>query len=229
MEIIHKFGTVKKKHTYLYNNFDDTMKEEFRKLKGRFYKKTNHWVFPFVKEENVKLNDNFPTQESVSDEIVQVSEENQEIVSVGIQTDEENSIVSTKPISDADTDANADESTVETKSSGVSEENQEIVSVGIQTDEENSIVSTKPISDADTDANADESTVETKSSGVSESYDSDHVIMDNFSDHLSSVIETNSSSSEDETLQMEKNRNTTKVEYTYKPPTIFYHQVANYF
>ena len=182
MEIIHKFGTVKKKHTYLYNNFDDTMKEEFRKLKGRFYKKTNHWVFPFVKEENVKLNDNFPTQESVSDEIVQVSEENQEIVSVGIQTDEENSIVSTKPISDADTDANADESTVETKSSG-----------------------------------------------VSESYDSDHVIMDNFSDHLSSVIETNSSSSEDETLQMEKNRNTTKVEYTYKPPTIFYHQVANYF
>jgi hypothetical protein len=180
MEIIHKFGTVKKKHTYLYNNFDDTMKEEFRKLKGRFYKKTNHWVFPFVKEENVKLNDNSPTQESVSDEIVQVSEENQEIVSVGIQTDEENSIVSTKPISEVD-------------------------------------------------ANADESTVETKSSGVSESYDSDHVIMDNFSDHLSSVIETSCSSCDVESLEMTKNMEDNKIQYKFKPPTIFYHHVGDYF
>ena len=32
METINHFGIVKKKHTYLYNNFNDTMNEDFRKL-----------------------------------------------------------------------------------------------------------------------------------------------------------------------------------------------------
>ena len=46
MEILKKFGIIKKKNYYLYDNFDDTMTVDFRKLKGRYYKKTNHWVFP---------------------------------------------------------------------------------------------------------------------------------------------------------------------------------------
>ena len=216
MEIINHFGVVKKKHTYLYNNFNETMNEDFRKLKGRFYKKTNHWVFPFVKDENMKLNDNSSPPEGGSNERVQTCEENQEIISVGIQTEEENSIVNTETITEAD------ESSVETKSSGISEENQEIISVGIQTEEENSIVNTETITEAD------ESSVETKSSGISGSYESDNVIIDNFSDHLSSVIDTNSSSSGEETLQTEENINT-RVQYKFKPPTIFYHQVGNYF
>ena len=175
MEIINHFGVVKKKHTYLYNNFNETMNEDFRKLKGRFYKKTNHWVFPFVKDENMKLNDNSSPPEGGSNERVQTCEENQEIISVGIQTEEENSIVNTETITEAD-----------------------------------------------------ESSVETKSSGISGSYESDNVIIDNFSDHLSSVIDTNSSSSGEETLQTEENINT-RVQYKFKPPTIFYHQVGNYF
>jgi len=54
MEILKNFGVIKKKNYYLYDNFDDTMTTDFRKLKGRYYKKTNHWVFP-LEIENILL------------------------------------------------------------------------------------------------------------------------------------------------------------------------------
>lgn len=54
MEILKNFGVIKKKNYYLYDNFDDTMTTDFRKLKGRYYKKTNHWVFP-LEIENIIL------------------------------------------------------------------------------------------------------------------------------------------------------------------------------
>lgn len=54
MEILKNFGVIKKKNYYLYDNFDDTMITDFRKLKGRYYKKTNHWVFP-LEIENILL------------------------------------------------------------------------------------------------------------------------------------------------------------------------------
>ena len=178
METINHFGIVKKKHTYLYNNFNDTMNEDFRKLKGRFYKKTNYWVFPFVKGENVEGNDNTRTLEE-------------------------------KPLVSNDQNP---------------PDQNEIVSIGVQTDEEGSIDSSKTVKEDDT------LSVQTKTSIVSEFYDSENVIIDNFSDHLSSIIETDSTSSCQETLQLEEGTtNQAKVEYKFKPPTIFYHQVANYF
>ena len=39
MENIKSYGILKKNHYYLHDNFDKSMEEEFRKLKGRFYKK----------------------------------------------------------------------------------------------------------------------------------------------------------------------------------------------
>lgn len=178
METINHYGIVKKKHTYLYTNFNDTMNEDFRKLKGRFYKKTKHWVFPFVKDENIQPNDGTHEPSPILDEKTLVS-------------NDDNSL-----------------------------NQQEIVSVGVQTDEEDS---SKTIKEDDT------LSVQTKTSIISECYDSENVIMDQFSDHLSSVIETDSSSSDVETLQMEENLNQTKMEYKFKPPTIFYHEVADYF
>ena len=178
METINHFGIVKKKHTYLYNNFNDTMNEDFRKLKGRFYKKTNYWVFPFVKGENVEENDNT------------LALEEEPLISNDQNPPGQN----------------------------------EIVSIGVQTDEEGSIDSSKTVKEDDT------LSVQTKTSIVSECYDSENVIIDNFSDHLSSIIETDSTSSGQETLQLEEGTtNQEKVEYKFKPPTIFYHQVANYF
>ena len=178
METINHFGIVKKKHTYLYNNFNDTMNEDFRKLKGRFYKKTNYWVFPFVKGENVEENDNT------------LALEEEPLISNDQNPPGQN----------------------------------EIVSIGVQTDEEGSIDSSKTVKEDDT------LSVQTKTSIVSECYDSENVIIDNFSDHLSSITETDSTSSGQETLQLEEGTtNQEKVEYKFKPPTIFYHQVANYF
>ena len=46
MENIKSYGILKKNHYYLHDNFDKSMEEEFRKLKGRFYKKKNYWIFP---------------------------------------------------------------------------------------------------------------------------------------------------------------------------------------
>ena len=64
--------------------------------------------------------------------------------------------------------------------------------------------------------------VQTKTSIVSECYDSENVIIDNFGDHLSSIIETDSISSGQETLQIEEGTtNQAKAEYKFKPPTIF--------
>ena len=157
------------------------MNEDFRKLKGRFYKKTKHWVFPFVKDENVQPNDN--THESI------------------LVHDEKSMVPNDQTLHDQ----------------------HEIVSIGVQTDEEGSMDNSKIVKEDET------LSLQTKTSIVSECYDSENVIMDNFSDHLSSLIETNSSSSGLETLQMEENLNEVKMEYKFKPPTIFYHQVADYF
>ena len=182
METINHFGIVKKKHTYLYNNFNDTMNEDFRKLKGRFYKKTNYWVFPFVKGENKEGNDNTGG--------LTLALEKEPLVSNDQNPPDQN----------------------------------EIVSIGVQTDEEGSMDSSKIVKEDDT------LSVQTKTSIVSECYDSENVIIDNFSDHLSSIIETDSISSGQETLQIEEGTtNQAKAEYKFKPPTIFYHQVANYF
>ena len=46
MENIKSYGILKKNHYYLHDNFDKSMEEEFRKLKGRFYKKNKYWIFP---------------------------------------------------------------------------------------------------------------------------------------------------------------------------------------
>jgi hypothetical protein len=155
MDIINNFGIVKKKHTYLYNSFDETMSSHFRKLKGRFYKKTNHWVFPFIKEETVETNHKSNTPENEQ---------------LGISTLE----------SKIENDCN--------------------VSIGVQTDENDN--------------------------GSLQSNNSENVIMDNFSDHLSSVLETSCSSCDVESLEnMEDN----KIQYKFKPPTIFYHHVGDYF
>ena len=54
-------------------------------------------------------------------------------------------------------------------------------------------------------------------------------VMDNFSDHLSSVLETSCSSCDVESLEMTKNMENNKIQYKFKPPTIFYHHVGDYF
>jgi hypothetical protein len=135
MDIIGNFGVVKKNHTYLYENFDDTMSVEFRKLKGRFYKKTNHWVFPFVVEEveeevSVKETESVKSVKSVST----VGSQIEKIVniSIGIQTDEEMSNRSTdskstdsKSIDSKSTssfEVEDDNSSLQTKSSSTSSE-----------------------------------------------------------------------------------------------------------
>ena len=107
MEIINHFGIVKRKHTYLYTNFNDTMNEDFRKLKGRFYKKPNYWVFPFVKEANVEVNTNSNEPTPTHDETPLVSNDQNsldehETVNVGVQTDEEGSIDSSKTVKEDD-------------------------------------------------------------------------------------------------------------------------------
>jgi hypothetical protein len=46
MEIIRKYGVMKNNQFCLYDNFDESMTIEFRKLKGKYYKKNNFWSFP---------------------------------------------------------------------------------------------------------------------------------------------------------------------------------------
>ena len=46
MEIIRTYGTPEKSRIYLKDHFDESMKNEFRKLKGRYFKIKNYWVFP---------------------------------------------------------------------------------------------------------------------------------------------------------------------------------------
>ena len=79
MNIINNYGIEKKNHTYLYDNFNDSMNQEFRKLKGRFYKKTNHWVFPFLK-----------TKQNITESLLTTttSKEEEKIKSIAIQTGE---------------------------------------------------------------------------------------------------------------------------------------------
>ncbi len=46
MEIIRTYGTTEKTRIYLNDHFDDSMSNEFRKLKGRYFKIKKYWVFP---------------------------------------------------------------------------------------------------------------------------------------------------------------------------------------
>ena len=86
MEILKEFGVIKKNHYYLYDNFDDSMTIDFRKLRGRYYKKTNHWVFPIQNEtkivdESIQKDDTVEVDESIqTDDTVEVDE--------SIQTDD---------------------------------------------------------------------------------------------------------------------------------------------
>lgn len=104
MNIINNYGIEKKNHTYLYDNFNDSMNQEFRKLKGRFYKKTNHWVFPFLKTKQNITESLQTTTTSKEEEIKSIAiqtneeeeiEEEEEIKSIAIQTEEEEEIKST--------------------------------------------------------------------------------------------------------------------------------------
>lgn len=59
MEIILKYGIIKKNQLCLYEHFDDTLTNEFRSLKGRYYKKNNFWSFP--RDKIIKKNISEPT------------------------------------------------------------------------------------------------------------------------------------------------------------------------
>ena len=48
MNIIQEFAVRKKTNLYLTREVDDTTAIEFRKLKGRYYRKKGHWVFPLM-------------------------------------------------------------------------------------------------------------------------------------------------------------------------------------
>ena len=70
MEYLKLNGIHKQRKIYLYTTFDKKQAEEYRKLKGRYYKKKNYWVFPSnVFENKVPLLD-------TSDKTVLSNEEN---------------------------------------------------------------------------------------------------------------------------------------------------------
>ena len=48
MNIIQEFAVRKKTNLYLTREVDDTTAIEFRKLKGRYYRKKGQWVFPLM-------------------------------------------------------------------------------------------------------------------------------------------------------------------------------------
>ena len=51
MNIILEFAIKKKSNLYLTREVDEATATEFRKLKGRFYKKKGQWVFPLLDRE----------------------------------------------------------------------------------------------------------------------------------------------------------------------------------
>jgi hypothetical protein len=70
MEYLKLNGIHKQRKIYLYTTFDKKQAEEYRKLRGRYYKKKNYWVFPSnVFENKVPLLD-------TSDKTVLSNEEN---------------------------------------------------------------------------------------------------------------------------------------------------------
>jgi hypothetical protein len=241
MDIINNFGIEKKNKTYLYDNFDETMISDFRKLKGRFYKKTNHWIFPFSKGKDVSVmkEDNsigVQTEEEQDNSIGVQTEEEQEDNSIGVQTEEEqdNSIgVQTEEEQeDNSIGVQTDKEEQEDNSIGVqTEEEQEDNSIGVQTDkeeqEDNSIgVQTEEEQDnsigVQTEEEQEDNSIVSQNSSVGLSTG---VLVDNTSGIYSSLDSscptTNSVCSQTETIVRD-------YVYMFKPPTVFYNQIADY-
>jgi len=113
MEFIKKYGSYQKKRIYIDNskleNESINMKE-FRKLKGRFYKKTNQWIFPL--NLNEKTEPQIIIEEKVSVESQSIEAKMESI------TDEEVESVKMESITE--------EASIQTE---VTVENQEVESV----------------------------------------------------------------------------------------------------
>ena len=110
MEFIKKYGSYQKKRIYIDNskleNESINMKE-FRKLKGRFYKKTNQWIFPLnlnektepqiIIEEKVSVEsqsidtkmDSVTDEEIKEEEEVESVEETESVEEISIKEEEE--------------------------------------------------------------------------------------------------------------------------------------------
>ena len=59
MDLIEKYGNIDKQRIYIHSSKLENQNidlKEFRKLKGRFIKKFNHWVFPLTDKENLLQN-----------------------------------------------------------------------------------------------------------------------------------------------------------------------------
>jgi len=91
MEIIQKYGVLKNNHFCLYDNFNDTMEVEFRKLKGRYYKKNNFWSFPKDNIPNVSKEEVINEYEEVSVQTDHsIAEEHSTYEEVSVQTEPSN-------------------------------------------------------------------------------------------------------------------------------------------
>ena len=88
MDLIEKYGNIDKQRIYIHSSKLENQNidlKEFRKLKGRFIKKFNHWVFPLTDKENLlqnkieKIEKIDEIEESEKEEEIEESEKEEEI------------------------------------------------------------------------------------------------------------------------------------------------------
>ena len=88
MDLIEKYGNIDKQRIYVHSSKLENQNidlKEFRKLKGRFIKKFNHWVFPLTDKENLLQNkiENIEKinkiEESEKEEEIEESEKEKEV------------------------------------------------------------------------------------------------------------------------------------------------------
>ena len=88
MDLIEKYGNIDKQRIYIHSSKLENQNidlKEFRKLKGRFIKKFNHWVFPLTDKENLLQNkiENIEKideiEESEKEEEIEESEKEEEV------------------------------------------------------------------------------------------------------------------------------------------------------
>ena len=155
MEFIKKYGSYQKKRIYIDNskleNESINMKE-FRKLKGRFYKKTNQWIFPLnlnektepqiIIEEKVSVeSQSIDTKmDSVTDEEIKEEEEVESVEEVieEITIKEEEEVESVEEVIEENEEItiNEEEETESVEEISIKEETESMEEISIKEEEE---------------------------------------------------------------------------------------------